>query len=121
MTQILFSLRGVPDDEAEDVRELLTVNHIDYYETPPGNWGISMPAIWLRNEDQKELAEFLVEEYQEKRTLIQRKLYQQLQSTGKAPTFRSKLKHNPWLLVTYVCGIGIVLYVSLKLVFEISG
>ena len=50
----LFSLRGVPDDEADEIRALLAQHAIDYYETPPGNWGVSMPAIWLP--DDSELA-----------------------------------------------------------------
>lgn len=120
MTQLLFSLRGVPDDEAEDIRELLTVNNIDYYETPPGNWGISMPAIWLKKKDQQELAEFLLKEYQEKRSLVQRMRYQQLVRTGKAPTLINNLKQKPSLFALYLCGIGLVLYLSMKLVLEIS-
>jgi len=46
----LFKLKGVPEDEAEDIRNLLTNHYIDHYETPAGNWGISMPAIWLNKE-----------------------------------------------------------------------
>lgn len=37
--KILFRLSGVPDDEADDVRMLLTDNAIDFYETSAGNWG----------------------------------------------------------------------------------
>jgi len=47
MSKILFRLNGVSDDEAEEVRELLASNNIDFYETSPGNWGVSMPAIGL--------------------------------------------------------------------------
>ena len=39
MAKILFRLNGVSDDEANDVRELLSNNAIDFYETSPGNWG----------------------------------------------------------------------------------
>jgi len=50
MSKILFRLNGVSEDEIEDVRELLTEHDIDFYETPPGNWGISMPAIWVKED-----------------------------------------------------------------------
>ena len=39
MATLLFRLRHVPDDEADDVRALLEENGIDFYETTPGNWG----------------------------------------------------------------------------------
>jgi len=32
MPILLFSLRGVPDDEADEVRELLTEQNIDFYD-----------------------------------------------------------------------------------------
>ena len=48
MALLLFRLRNVPDDEADEVRHLLNENSIEFYETSAGNWGISMPAIWLR-------------------------------------------------------------------------
>ena len=38
MSKLLFKLRNVPDDEALEVRELLELNDIDYFETTPGNW-----------------------------------------------------------------------------------
>ena len=63
----VFRLRNVPDDEAEEIRNLLKHNHIDFYETPAGNWGISMPAIWLNDDDQLERAKELIKEYQQHR------------------------------------------------------
>ena len=38
MARILFRLKGVPHEEAEAVRLLLDENHVEHYETPPGNW-----------------------------------------------------------------------------------
>ena len=52
MSLLLFSLRGVPEDEAEEVRELLTSNRIEFYETSAGLWGTSTPALWLLQEEQ---------------------------------------------------------------------
>ena len=45
MSKLLFRLRNVPDDEADEVRELLTQHSIEFYETGAGNWGISMPRV----------------------------------------------------------------------------
>ena len=64
MAIMLFKLRGVPDDEAEEVREVLKGAGIDFYETPPSRWGVSMEAIWLQDEEQMERARALIDGYQ---------------------------------------------------------
>jgi hypothetical protein len=40
------------DEEYTDIRELLDANNIAYYVTPPGRWGFSMEAIWIKNDSQ---------------------------------------------------------------------
>ena len=52
MPELLFKLRNVPDDEAEEVRQLLNDHEINFYETRAGGWGISMPGIWLPDDRQ---------------------------------------------------------------------
>ena len=47
MRELLFHLRGVTDDEADDVRELLREAGIEFYETQAGRWNLSVPALWL--------------------------------------------------------------------------
>ena len=49
MAKLLLNLRHVPQDEADEVRELLSTNGIDYYETRPSLWGISAGGIWLHD------------------------------------------------------------------------
>ena len=120
MAQLLFSLRNVPDDEAHDVRELLSESAIDFYETPPGNWGISMPALWLSNPIQRELATFLIQEYQEQRMLVQRLRYRQLTARGEAPTLLENLRKNPWLLVFSLAAVTGICYLSVKLVIDLT-
>jgi hypothetical protein len=118
MAILLFSLRHVPDDEAADVRELLEENHIDYYETNAGNWGISMPAIWLHDEQQREQARLLIDEYQEQRRIVIREEYVRMKKTGEAPTFLKNLWHYPAQTFLFIAAIVLVLYLSIKLVFE---
>jgi hypothetical protein len=67
MATLLVNLRNVPDDEAEEVRQVLTAHRIDFYETPPGRWGISAGAIWLRDAAQLGEARQLMNDYQEQR------------------------------------------------------
>ena len=118
MSKLLFSLRGVPEDEAEEVRELLTQHAIDYYETLPGNWGISMPALWLYHDEQLEQAQSLLTEYHRNRAITQRALYLQLKKEGKTPTFSSNISKNPGRFILYICGIALILYISIKLLYE---
>ncbi|MBI5441365.1 MAG: hypothetical protein HY900_09165, partial [Deltaproteobacteria bacterium] len=41
-----LNLRNVPADEADEVRDLLRANAIDFYETQPSPWGISSGGLW---------------------------------------------------------------------------
>ena len=118
MAILLFSLRQVPDDEAADIRELLEENHIDYYETNAGNWGISMPAIWLRDEQQHEQARLLINEYQEQRRITIQEEYARMKKSGEAPTFLKNLWHYPLQTILFIAAMILVLYISIKLVLD---
>ena len=120
MAKLLFSLRGVPEDEAEEIRELLSANAIDYYETPPGNWGISMPALWLQNETQFEQAQILLNTYQNNRSTAQRALYEQLKKEGKAPTLFKSIAIRPGRFILTIGYIILILYISIKLLYELG-
>ena len=118
MAILLFSLRQVPDDEAADIREVLEENHIDFYETNAGNWGISMPAIWLRDEQQHKQARQLINDYQELRRITIQEEYAQLKQSGEANTFLKNLWHYPMQTIVFIAAMVLVLYLSIKLVFE---
>jgi hypothetical protein len=83
MSKLLFKLRNVPEDEAIEVRELLDANAIDYFETTPGNWGISMPGLWLSNADDFPRARALLDEYQTARAQRERARFDALRATGR--------------------------------------
>lgn len=110
----LFSLRGVPDDEAEEVRDLLTNNEIEFYETSAGNWGVSNPGIWLRNEEQLQHAKELIDHYQEQRAEQQRELYEQLKVEGKQNTFLALLAQDPLKVIAYIAIVAVIIYFSTK-------
>ena len=67
MPKLLFKMHGVPEDEIEEVRELLESHEFDIYETEPGRWSIGIAAIWLKNEDHLEQAKAVLFEYQKQR------------------------------------------------------
>lgn len=120
MSKLLFKLRNVPDDEADDVRKLLADHQIDYYETTAGNWGISMPAIWITYDEQFGEAKQLFDAYQIQRSLNIRAEYARLKKEGKHETLLGKIKENPLLYFIYTLAVMLLLYLPYKLIFEIT-
>ena len=110
----VFRLRNVPEDEAQDIRELLSSNQIDYYETPAGNWGISMPAIWINNDEQLALAKSLIKEYQAERLIKAKDEYKRTKSEGLKRTIISELFENPLRFILYISLAAVILYFSIK-------
>ena len=110
----LFNLRGVPDDEAEEIRALLISNRIDHYETPGGNWAISAPAIWLNDESQWHKAKELIDQYQRERVIRAREEYLQLQKEGKHRTIADLISQNPIRFIVYAATTAAIVYFSTK-------
>ncbi|MFQ5355613.1 MAG: DUF6164 family protein [Mariprofundaceae bacterium] len=110
---LLFKLRNVPDDEADEIRQLLADNNIDFYETVAGSWGISMPAIWLNNDSQLEKAKLLLDTYQQQRQKNARQDYEQLRQLGKQRTVIDKVKEAPLLAAMYLVAVLFILYISI--------
>ncbi len=109
MAKLLFKLNGVPEDEADDVRALLTDADIAFYETTAGNWGVSLAAIWLNDETQLAQAQSLLDEYQQARLFAAR---EQLQA--KPPeTFMQRLWRYPVHILAYCLLIMAILYISI--------
>ena len=110
----LFNLRGVPDDEAEDIRQLLDEHGIEFYETSAGNWGVSLPAIWLSDEsEQLDEAKRLIDGYQIERATRARAAYRQLNSEGAQRTMFSIIRERPLQFVVYLMVIVLILFISL--------
>ena len=120
MTILLFSLRGVPEDEADEVRELLTEQNIDFYETSAGNWGMSMPALWLRDDAELEKARYVLNAYQQQRFLTSRENYLQRKKTGQQKTLLKAFIEKPLLYCAYIFTMLLVVYVSIRLLFELG-
>jgi len=117
---LLFNLKGVPDDEAEEIRALLNSNGIDFYETPAGNWAASVPAIWLNDESQGPQARLLIDRYQRERLIRARAEYAQLRKEGKHRTILDLIRENPIRLIVYLAAIAAVVYFSTKPFMDIG-
>ena len=120
MAKILFRLTDVPDDEAHEVRELLTSNAIDYYETSAGNWGVSMSAIWLSDDSQFEKARALLDVYQSERTARMREEYIRLKQAGENKTFLAAVSEKPLSFTIHLAVALLVIYLSVQLVLDLA-
>lgn len=114
MATLLLNLRHVPDDEAQEVRDLLEHHRIGYYETPPNWWGISMGGIWLEDPDQAEEAKALLDAYQSERAARSRAEYEQSKREGRSETLWTRLRTRPLQTLFYTAGVLLVLYFSTK-------
>lgn len=114
MAKILFKLRDVPDDEAQEVRELLERNEIEYYETLGGNWGISLPALWLKKEAQQKQARELLDAYQRDRAGRAREEYERFRLSGDPGTRRTNFVESPIRFIAHLGLIVLVLFLSLR-------
>lgn len=120
MSILFFSLRGVPNDEADDIRDLLTANEIEFYETSAGNWGISLPAIWLHSSEDLEKIRPLFDAYQQQRAISQRALYEQLKQQGQLQGCLLANLHKPARFCLYCGVLALTAYVSVKWLFELG-
>ena len=109
MAVLIFNLRHVPDDEAQDVRELLLDNNIEFYETSAGILGMSVPGLWVVNEEQVEEARHLIDEYQQLRQKRVREEYRLKQRTS-----MDMFKENP---VRYLGSILVIILLCYFIVY----
>ena len=113
MRTLLLNLRHVPDDEADEVRALLSANAIPFYETAPNRWGISAGAIWIADDTDAIRAKALMVEYQARRREQGRAAWQEAQRDGTAPTWRSQLREAPLRVVVILAAIVAIVALSL--------
>jgi hypothetical protein len=112
MPHLLFKLNGVPEDELIEVRRLLDEHQIHYYETDAGRFGISLAAIWLRDDGEIERARELLDTYQQQRYQQAREAYEQQLRDGTAETLLQRLWRQPLRSLLFIIAIIVVLYLS---------
>jgi len=100
MPILLFNLRNVPEDEADEIRALLQQHGVEFYETPANRWGISGGGIWLADEERLAQARELIDRYQRERPARVR--------GEPRPPFR------PLRALLYLAIVGLILYLSIK-------
>lgn len=113
MATLLFKLKNVLDDEAEEVRALLSENDIHFYETHAGFFRMGLDAIWLHDKSQLETAKNLIQEYQIQRAEQQRKNYAELVEQGEAIGFWKNIALHPIRFFAALIAIAFVLVLTL--------
>lgn len=117
MAELLFKLNGVPEDEAFAVRELLSEAGIEFYETHAGNWGVSLAAIWLKDDTQLVQAKALLQAYQEQRLHEVR-----AQAKENPPeTLWQRWSRYPLQVLAALVLVGAILYFSVAPFFNVFG
>lgn len=119
MARIFFRLRLVPDDEAEDVRQLLDDSHIPWYETSAGRWGVSFPAIWVTEDDDLPRAKELLAQYQANRLERIRAEQQSRAENGESETLISRILQRPVQGFGILIVIAVIVYFSIRPFFSI--
>ncbi len=113
MAKQLLKLRNVPEDELAEIYELLESHEIEFYETSAGNWGISMHALWLTNDEDYSKVRTLLDDYSEQRYHRAREEFEYLKQTGKARTFMDLAKENPFKVSLYFIIVLVLVYFSI--------
>lgn len=105
MARLLFKLSNVPDDEAQDIRELLNNHDIHFYETNAGFFRVGLDAIWLADGTQEEQARELIRSYQAERVVRQQENYAQLVEVGQVPSVWQRFCAQPIRFIALVVAI----------------
>ena len=90
----------------------MSENSISYYETPAGNWGISSPSIWLKDDDDEDKAKALIHTYQANRLERARAEYLELKEQGGNKSLLDSFKQNPVRFVFYILVVLGLIYIS---------
>ena len=114
MAKILFRLRQVPEEEADDVRQLLDQHGVDWYETSAGKFQISFPAIWVRDDADEPAARQLIETYQRQREEQMRAERAEREARGEIETIGQRIGSNPASMLLALFAVAFILYISIK-------
>lgn len=114
MSRILIKLRDVPEDEIKEILELLQTHRIEYYETDAGNWGISMPALWVQDEQDYPQARELLDDYQSERQQRMREEWNNQRADGTQPTFLQTLTQRPLITLGLLAFCAVLMWFSIR-------
>ena len=119
MAVLCFRLRNVSVEEADEVRQLLDRHGLEHYETSAGRWGIGLPAIWLRHDDELPRARQLIDAYQAERAARVKAEYAERVASGEQQTLFGLWAQQPLRVVVYLAVIAVIVYFSTRPFFSL--
>lgn len=114
MATLIFRLKHVDADEAEEVRQLLVDHELDFYETSAGRWGLSIAAIWLVDDTKLERARELLRDYAAQRQIEVRAHYQQGRNSGEIPSLAQRIARAPLRYLAIALLAAAIAYLSIS-------
>jgi len=118
MSHLVFKLNSVPDDEAEEVRELLENNNIHFYETDSGRWGLGYAAIWMKDKEQLEEAKSLIKNYQMERYQRVKSEHDALEKSGEQVSRIEFFMNSPIKFTILLAFAGLLAYFTVMPFFN---
>ncbi len=94
---LIFRLNGVPEEEAQDIRDLLADNALETYETSAGRWGVSVAGLWLVKDGDKARARELIDAYQ----LERQRYFDALKLEAPPETLKDRFRQAPLHVIFY--------------------
>ncbi len=119
MAKLLFRLRFVPDDEADDVRQLLDDNDIGWFETSPATGAFPCLESGCRTARILNRRDSCWTTISKPGGARMREEYELDRQRGQARTVAQMFLENPLRFVSYIVLIGVVLFLSLRF-FSVS-
>lgn len=113
MAELLFRLRHVTDEEAEEVRDLFAAEGFDTYETQAGFFRLGVDAIWLRNPDQHDAAIAALNAYQAERLERAQREHAAAVERGDQMTLWKRLAAHPLQVVLVLLAVGLIAALTL--------
>ncbi len=120
MAKLLFRLRGVPDDEADELRTLLSEHGFDTHETSGGFLGIGTAAIWLVDESRYAEAKALIDAYEERRAKAARAQYERLKRQGRSRRLADIIRDDPLRFVFNLAVAAGLIYLTVAPFFKLA-
>lgn len=76
MAKKVYDTNQASSEEVSDILARLQRHAIPHYETPKGVFGLSMGAIWVKDDSDYEMARQIIEEYDKAHALRVRQQYE---------------------------------------------
>ncbi|SDD82685.1 DUF6164 family protein [Aquimonas voraii] len=112
----LMGLRDVPEDELAGLVSTLQTAGIEHYQSPPGLFGLSPAALWVKHASDLSEAQRLLAEFQTQRAEAARAAWRSAREAGEVPGLWASIRARPWhTLGLIVLVLGVLFALSLPM------